>query len=93
MEKLNFKTIEELSKEVALRLRRVRKIRKISQKDLALRSNVSLASIKRWEEDGEISFKSFIKIVRTLDLEGEIENLFAKNIYRNIDEVIAENGK
>lgn len=93
MEKLNFKTINELSKEVAGRLRHVRKVRKITQKDLSLRSNVSLSSIKRWEEEGEISFESFIKIVRVLGLEGEIENLFTKNIYKNIDEVIADNGK
>lgn len=93
MEKLSLKTIEELSKEVALKLRHIRKARKITQSELAVRSNVSLSSIKRWEEDGEISFHSFIKIVRALDLEGEIENLFTKNIYRNIDEVIMSNGK
>lgn len=91
MEKLNFKTIKELSTEVAKRLRRVRKVRKITQKSLAIMSNVSLSSIKRWEEEGEISFKSFIKIVRALDLEGEIENLFKNNIYRSVDEAIAGN--
>lgn len=85
------KTIEELSKEIATRLKTIRKSKKITQKDLSIRSNVSLSSIKRWEEDGEISFISFIKIVRTLGVEGEIDNLFKKNFYENIDDVIRDN--
>lgn len=87
----SLKTIEELSKEVASRLKAIRKSKKITQKDLSIRSNVSLSSIKRWEEDGEISFNSFIKIVRTLGVEGEIDNLFRNNYYENIEDVIRDN--
>lgn len=63
----------------------------MTQKDLSLISNVSLGSIKRWEESGEINFKSLIKIARALGVENDLEKLFNGTYYRNIDEVIKAN--
>ena len=88
---LNRKTPAELNKQLAERIRTVRKRRKISQKKLSEKSGVSYGSIKRFEQSGEISLLSFTKIAFALDLEGELEELFANVPYRSIEEVIREN--
>ena len=88
---LNRKTPAELNKQLAERIRTVRKRRKISQKKLSEKSGVSYGSIKRFEQSGEISLLSFTKIAFALDLEGELEELFADVPYRSIEEVIREN--
>ena len=88
---LNRKTPAELNKQLADRIRTVRKRRKISQKKLSEKSGVSYGSIKRFEQSGEISLLSFTKIAFALDLEGELEELFANVPYRSIEEVIREN--
>ena len=44
------KTAPEIDKELAERLAGIRKRRKISQKELATRSGVSLGSLKRFED-------------------------------------------
>ena len=88
---LNQKTPAELNKQLAERIRTVRKRRKISQKKLSEKSGVSYGSIKRFEQSGEISLLSFTKIAFALDLEGELEELFANVPYRSIEEVIREN--
>ena len=88
---LNRKTPAELNKLLAERIRIVRKRRKISQKKLSEKSGVSYGSIKRFEQSGEISLLSFTKIAFALDLEGELEELFANVPYRSIEEVIREN--
>ena len=88
---LSQKTPAELNKQLAERIRTVRKRRKISQKKLSEKSGVSYGSIKRFEQTGEISLLSFTKIAFALDLEGELEELFANVPYRSIEEVIREN--
>ena len=85
------KTPPEINRMLAERIRTVRKRRKISQKKLSEKSGVSYGSIKRFEQTGEISLLSFTKIAFALDLEGELEELFANVPYRSIEEVIREN--
>ena len=49
------KTWKEINNEVASNVQKLRKRKKISQKELAERSGVSLGSLKRFEQTGEIS--------------------------------------
>lgn len=84
----NQKTPPEIAKEIAKKIQNKRKKFKISQVELAQKSGVSLGSIKRFESKYEISLISFIKIVVALGLELELENLFVKEEYNSIDEVI-----
>ena len=44
-----FETTDEIIMDVATRFRKIRKIKKISQQELALMSNVSYGTIKRFE--------------------------------------------
>jgi len=87
-----YKTTEELLSEVAVRFKKIRKIKKISQQELSKISNVSYGTIKRFENKGEISLHSLTMLCVALDIEYEITNLFKKVVFNNIDEVI-EYGK
>ncbi len=62
--------------ELADRLKGVRKYQKISQKDLAQRSGVSLGSLKRFESSGQISLESLLKLAYVLERLDEFQQLF-----------------
>ena len=85
---LEQKTSEEISRAFAARLAAIRKKQHYTQQSLALKSGVSLGSLKRFEQTGEISFVSLVKIAIALGLEGEIDNLFKIGIPTSIKEVI-----
>lgn len=84
----NPKTPNDIAKELVEKIKQHRKKLKISQAQLASKSGVSLGSIKRFESKYEISLNSFIKILITLNLEHDLENLFLQKSYNSIDEVI-----
>ena len=90
MEALIWETAEELDKNLALRVRKIRKRRKISQQKLADLSGVSYGSIKRFETSGQISLLVLTKIAMALDMADELRNIFSQVPYRNIQEVINE---
>lgn len=87
------KTWSEINNEIAGKIIRLRKRKKISQKELALRSGVSLGSVKRFEQSGEISLQSLTKIAIALGVEGELESLFDNVPFESIEEVINEQTK
>lgn len=82
------KTWKEINTEIAERMVQLRKRKKLSQKSLALRSGVSLGSLKRFEQTGEISLQSLTKIAIALEVEGDLEELFSKVPFASIEEVI-----
>lgn len=82
------KTWKEINTEIAERMVQLRKRKKLSQKSLALRPGVSLGSLKRFEQTGEISLQSLTKIAIALEVEGELEELFSKVPFASIGEVI-----
>ena len=87
------KTWTEINNEIAGKIIRLRKRKKISQKELALRSGVSLGSVKRFEQSGEISLQSLSKIAIALGVEDELLNLFDDVPFASIEEVINEQTK
>lgn len=88
MIKLLQKTWNEIDIEIAERMVLLRKRKKISQKELAKRSGVSLGSLKRFEQTGEISLQSFTKLAIALKVDGELEALFCDVPFESIEEVI-----
>lgn len=82
------KTPPEIEKEIALRLRCLRRGRKISQQKLSERAGVSLGSLKRFERTGEISLLSLVKLAFALGVERELEELFAQTAPQSIEEII-----
>lgn len=61
-------TTEEKMLSIANKVRQVRKAKKISQEKLAIMSNVSFGSIKRFERTGEISLHSLLKLTNCLKI-------------------------
>ena len=82
------KTWNEINTEIANRMIQLRKRKKISQKELASRSGVSLGSLKRFEQSGEISLKSFTNLTIALGVEEELVSLFSEVSFDCIEEVI-----
>ena len=87
------KTWTEINNDIAQKIVRLRKRKKITQKQLAVRSGVSLGSLKRFEQSGEISLLSLTKIAIALDVENELEDLFNNVPFASIEEVINEQTK
>lgn len=87
------KTWTEINNDIAQKIVRLRKRKKITQKQLAARSGVSLGSLKRFEQSGEISLQSLTKIAIALDVENELEDLFNNVPFASIEEVINEQVK
>lgn len=87
------KTWIEINNDIAQKIVRLRKRKKITQKQLAARSGVSLGSLKRFEQSGEISLQSLTKIAIALDVENELEDLFNNVPFTSIEEVINEQTK
>lgn len=83
-----WETPTEITLDLAKKLQKIRKRRKITQKQLADRSNVSYATLKKFEQTGQISLISLVKITMELGMADEIKALFSKPIYLNIDEVL-----
>ena len=78
---------DEVRKKIADRFRLRRKERKLSRKKLSLLSGVSYASIRRFEETGNISLNSLLLLASKLDALSDFDALFAKKRPTNIDEV------
>jgi len=72
------------------RIRSRRREGKISQSDMAVRSGVSLGSIKRFEGTGEISLTALLRIAVVLGYETDFNRLFERKNYQSIDEIINE---
>ena len=87
------KTWTEINNDIAQKIVRLRKRKKITQKQLAARSGESLGSLKRFEQSGEISLQSLTKIAIALDVENELEDLFNNVPFASIEEVINEQTK
>ena len=87
------KTWTEINNDIAQKIVSLRKRKKITQKQLAARSGVSLGSLKRFEQSGEISLQSLTKIAIALAVENELEDLFNNVPFASIEEVINEQTK
>lgn len=91
MDNYNFLKIpSDVNKEIAKRMRERRKEKRISQKKLSEHSDVSLGSLKRFEQTGEISLSALIKIAFALGYEDDFDYLFSQRGYASIQEIIDE---
>jgi len=82
------KTPDLLTSGVAERLKQRRLEKGWTQKLLATKSGVSLASYRRFESSGEISLRSLVMLAFALDMTDEFETLFNGKAYQSIDDII-----
>lgn len=68
-------TPEEISQGLAARAKALRLSKKWKRSTLAARSGVSQASLRRFEETGQVSMKHFLRIIFALGRLDEMENL------------------
>lgn len=83
-------TPKDIQKKIAENVRARRKEMKLTQEEFAKKTGVSLGSIKRFENTGEISLFSLTKIAIILDCDDELMQLFSKKHYNSIEEILDE---
>lgn len=87
------RTWPEINTDIAKRMAKLRKRKKLTQKELSVKAGVSLGSLKRFEQSGEISLQSFTKLAIALEVEGELESLFSQVPFESIEEILNEQTK
>lgn len=85
-----YKMPGEVQIDIGKRAAKRRKQMKFTQKELSVRSGVSLGSIRRFEQTGEISLNSLLKIAFALNCLDDFSEVFSRRFYKNIQEVIDE---
>ena len=83
----------EMMSVIASNAKKRRKQYSMTQRELATRAGVSYASYRRFEETGQISLDSFVRIARVLDCDKELMELFTKKHYNSIEEALGEKRK
>lgn len=74
------KTPTEVMKDVALRVKSKRLALNLTQEGAALRSGVSLGSLKRFESTGQISLESLLKLAHAVNSLSDFEDLFQNDV-------------
>ena len=89
-----FTTPNEALDQMATAMRQHRIRHNLTQEDLAYKSGVALATLRKFERTGQISLESFFKLATMLGLlETILSAIEPKDQYATIDELIRENKK
>lgn len=78
----------EIQKEIARKEKERRREKGITQREMARRADLSLSSLRRFEQTGEISFASLIRIGSVLDDEKAFLGLFAPQEFKTMKELL-----
>jgi transcriptional regulator with XRE-family HTH domain len=73
---------------IAKRFRDRRLEMNLTQQSLSKRAGVSLGSLKRFENNGEVSLKHLLMLAVVLDATEEFALLFSRRQFENIDQVL-----
>lgn len=86
---------QEVRKEIGERAKNFRKREKLTQAELAEKSGVSLASLKRFEQTGQVSLDSLLKIAFALDALDHFDQLFTqtRQLPKSLDEILKNQKK
>lgn len=75
---ISMKSPFEIAKEIAKKAQKKRLELNLSQKTLSEKSGVSYGTLKKFEQKGQISLESLLKIALALGEMDQFEHLFAK---------------
>ncbi|OFY97142.1 MAG: hypothetical protein A3K10_11560 [Bacteroidetes bacterium RIFCSPLOWO2_12_FULL_31_6] len=84
------KTPLDILHDIATKVKALRKEKSLSQYDLAKKSGVSIGSLRRFEQTGQVSLASLLKILNVLDRLNELETILALNNDKNIDRLFSD---
>lgn len=82
-----FKQPTDVKQELAQKVKSLRKAKGYTQKELADRSDVSLGSLKRFEQSGEISLHHLLSLALILGVLEDFDRLFVPQEEEISDEV------
>ena len=87
-------SISDAKKELSRHLRSLRLRRGLTQAGLAKRSGVKLATLRKFEQKGQVSLESFLKLLIVLDrLQPLVDAVEPrKTIFKTMEEVLEEDG-
>ena len=80
-------TPEETSKNLSIRLKELRLLKKWKRSTLAKRSGVTESSLKRFEQTGKVSMENFLKLVFVLGRLNEIDALLIPPTAQSLEEL------
>jgi len=81
-------TIQSVTEQIVEQEKLRRKNLHLSQRDLANKSGVSYASIRRFESIGEISLNSLLKIANALDCLEDFNSVFKTSVVKSLKDII-----
>ena len=84
---INIRTIDTTKLDMVNRFKARRKEMKLSQVELANKSDVSYASIKRFEQSGEISLESLMKLAMAMNMLTDFDMLFKNSKVTSIKDL------
>jgi len=88
MTSFSIMSFEDISAELAVRLRNRRLAQNLTLEGLARRSGVALGTLKKFERTGQIALVSFIRLVVTLNDEAALAGLLLEQKFETLDEVL-----
>ena len=91
---ISIKSPFEMANEIAKKAREKRLNLNLSQQTLSEKSGVSYGTLKKFEQKGQISLESLLKIAMALGQMDQFEHLFAKTddkLPASLDELLDDN--
>ncbi|MCD6185577.1 MAG: helix-turn-helix transcriptional regulator [Deltaproteobacteria bacterium] len=85
--KFTLTTPKETSKNLSIRLKELRLLKKWKRSTLAKRSGVTESSLKRFEQTGKVSMENFLKLVFTLGRLDEIDALLIPPTAQSLEDL------
>ena len=83
-----FPSAEEISCDLAAKLRKRRLDERLTQEGLSRRSGVSLGTLKKFERTGRISLASFVRLVIALQEERAFESFLQERKFETLEQVL-----
>lgn len=80
------KSLEEILCDLVAREQKTRKEKRITQKELARKTGISYASIRRFETTGNISFLGLLKIANVLGCLEDFDSVFKEKEINDLEE-------
>ena len=83
------KTPNDIENEIKIKFKQKRKFLKLSQKELSIKSGISLGSLKRFEQTGKISFSSLLQLAVVLECLDDFSNICnQKEEFKSIEDIL-----
>jgi len=77
------------SQSIALRVKARRLEMNLTQRGLALRSDVNIETYRRFEKSSEISLANLLKIALALNMLDDFDSLFSQQQFEKIEDVLS----